>query len=142
MAFPNLGLFRVPKAAGLTTSICDFMHRGRSHSTYMILPQRTKGIKIFQALWDIVCLGTVYNARTYPRVKCFDKFSGEHMVRIVEGSTKLYLQLNEPVPYKVKVADVDGVGYFEIPVSTLDGWENQNKMDETLVDDETLGYVG
>lgn len=126
-----------PKAVGATASLSDFL-RPEAVSTLYIFDMYAKNKgnpAFFKQKGDVVCLGTVYNARTFPTLEnASSKISNEYALRMIEGETKLYLQLNEPVPY---IVNADGT--FETPVSTLDGWELQTG-DAKLVSQTTLGY--
>jgi len=126
-----------PKAQGTSASLSDFLHPEAISTLFVFdLFAKNKGNKAyFKQNGDVVCLGTVYNARTFPTLEdASSKVSKTHNLRMIEGDTKLYLQLNEPVPY-----EINPDGTFETPVSTLDGWELQTG-DRKLVDSGTLGY--
>ncbi len=125
-----------PKAQGPSASFSDFLH-GDGISTMFVFDvlAKNKGNKAyFLQDGDVVCLGTVYNASTYPTLNDTSKVSSVYALKMIEGDTSLYLQYNEPVPYKL-----DAQGNFLTAVSTLDGWE-YNNGDTSLVDQATLGY--
>lgn len=124
-----------PGAYGRSTIIDDFLHP-RPSSTLLAFDTfgKNKGNKAyFNNEGDILCLGSIYNARTQPTLKDTSKVSSEYKLSMVEGDTKLFLRYNEPVPYTIGAN-----GVFETPVATLDGFEVCDSGN--LVSSSVLGY--
>jgi len=124
-----------PGAYGRSTVINDFLHPSPV-STLLAFDTAAKnnGNKAyFDQESDVVCLGSIFNARTLPTLSDPSKVSNDYKLAMVEGDTKLFLRYNEPVPYKIGPG-----GAFETPVATLDGFE---KCDNNLlVSSSVLGY--
>jgi hypothetical protein len=110
------------RGAGSGTAFADFFHTP-GVSTLFVFDTKApnKGnMAYYNRKGDVICLGTVFNAKTYVTLKDANLVSDTRKLQMIEGDTKLYLQYNEPVPYTV-----DSQGSIKEPLSSLDRWERQ-----------------